>query len=164
MRLRSYGIPHLEDEVFLEMKTKYNGIVNKRRTKLTLQEFYEYATRKKFASSDQVKKELDYLFRYYKLKPAYFIAYDRVSYQGILDNKLRITIDANLRSRKEDLQLELGDAGKKFFKEEKYIMEIKTLGAMPLWLVHNLSELKIFPVSFSKYGSIYQKEMEGRIC
>ena len=37
-------------------------------------------------------------------------------------------------------------------------MEIKTVGAMPLWLVRTLSDLKILPISFSKYGKIYEKE------
>ena len=34
-------------------------------------------------------------------------------------------------------------AGKKYFKNDYYIMEIKTLGAMPLWLVRSLSKLNI---------------------
>ena len=41
-----------------------------------------------------------------------------------------------------------------------YIMEIKTVGSMPLWLVRILSEMNIMPTSFSKYGKIYEKEME----
>ena len=48
----------------------------------------------------------------------------------------------------------------KYFKENYYIMEIKTLGSIPLWLVKTLSELKIYPVSFSKYGKIYTKKKE----
>ena len=36
-------------------------------------------------------------------------------------------------------------------------MEIKTLGSMPLWLVRCLSELNIYPASFSKYGKIYEE-------
>ena len=35
-------------------------------------------------------------------------------------------------------------------------MELKFPGHCPVWLGHLLSELKIFPVSFSKYGSWYQ--------
>ena len=31
-------------------------------------------------------------------------------------------------------------------------MEVKIIGAMPLWLAHALSELKIYKTSFSKYG------------
>ncbi len=35
-------------------------------------------------------------------------------------------------------------------------MEIKIAGAMPLWLADSLSELALYPVSFSKYGRAYQ--------
>jgi len=164
VRLRSYNIPDLDDDVFLEIKCKYDGVVSKRRIKLTLREFYNYLDGKESPRNHQIMKELDYLFHFYQLQPSYFIAYDRKSYQGIYDDELRITIDSNLRSRKEDLQLELGDAGKKYFSEDHYIMEIKTINAMPLWLVQCLSELKIYPISFSKYGSIYQKEGKISLC
>ncbi len=160
VRLRSYNIPNLDDNVFLEIKSKYKGTVGKRRIKLKLSEFYRYLYNNNVPCDEQIMKELDYLFKYYKLIPSYFIAYDRKSYRGCLEKDLRITIDSNLRSRKEDLKLELGDAGKKYFDSDKCIMEIKTLGAMPLWLVRNLSELQIYPVSFSKYGSIYKKQKE----
>ena len=158
LRLRSYQVPDLNSEVFLEIKEKYKGVVGKRRIKMTLEEFYNYYENQEFDQNNQVMKEIDYYFKYYKLKPAIYIAYDRKSYSSKEDNNLRITIDSNLRSRYENLKLELGDAGNKYFKEDYYIMEIKTLGAMPLWLVRSLSELKIYPTSFSKYGKIYEKE------
>jgi len=41
-----------------------------------------------------------------------------------------------------------------------YIMEIKCLGGMPIWLSHILAEMKIYPISFSKYGKIYQKNLK----
>ncbi len=158
IRLRSYGIPRKRDDVFLEVKLKHKDIVGKRRVKLKLSDFYNYLNKGIYDSSNQIMKELDYFFRYYQLQPSYYLAYDRKSYKGKEEEELRITFDSNLRSRKEDLRLELGDAGKKYFKEERYIMEIKTLDAIPLWLVRNLSELKIFPISFSKIGSIYRKD------
>ncbi len=160
IRLRSYNVPTLEDTVYLEIKNKYKGIVGKRRVKMKLSEFYEYLNTKKYKQNNQIMREIDYYFTYYKLKPTLYIAYDRQSYMGADNPNLRITLDTNLRSRKEDLFLELGDAGKKYFKEEIYIMEIKTLGAMPLWLVQVLSELKIYPTSFSKYGSIYGRDKQ----
>lgn len=158
VRLRSYQIPELEDEVFLEIKEKYRGVVGKRRIKLKLKDFYQYLETHTYDENNQIMREINYYFEYYQLIPAMYIAYDRKSYQGKENKDLRITIDTNLRSRKEDLRLELGDAGKKYFDEDYYIMEIKTLGAIPLWLVRALSELKIYPTSFSKYGSIYAKE------
>lgn len=158
IRLRSYKVPNLDDEVFLEVKEKYKGVVGKRRIKMTLKEFYDYYENNKYDKNNQIMKEINYYFNYYDLKPLIYIAYDRKSYKGKDDRNLRITVDSNLRSRHDDLKLELGDAGKKYFEEDYYIMEIKTLGAMPLWLVRSLSELKIYPVSFSKIGKIYEKE------
>lgn len=162
IRLRSYGIPNLEDDVFLELKVKYKEIVGKRRIKMKLNEFYEYLEGKEYNKSSQIMKEIDYYFKRYCLKPAIFIGYDRESYQGAEDNNLRITMDQNLRSRRTDLKLELGDDGEKFFKEDLYLMEIKTLGSLPLWLVKILSESNIYPISFSKYGKIYMKEKEEK--
>lgn len=164
VRLRSYGVPKLSDDVFLEIKFKFKKVVGKRRIKLKLRKFKKYLKNKTFDHNDQIMKEIDYLFKIYKLKPSYFIAYDRLSYHECGNKNLRITIDSNLRSRRYKLSLELGDEGNLYFDEEVYIMEIKTLGAMPLWLVRSLSELRIYPISFSKYGSIYKKDMEEIIC
>lgn len=162
IRLRSYQVPSINDDVFLEIKEKYKGIVGKRRIKIKLKDFYTYLKTNNYDKDNQIMSEINYYFKYYDLKPAIYIAYDRLSYCGVDDNSLRITIDSNLRSRNSDLNLELGDAGKCYFKDKNYIMEIKTLGSMPLWLVRSLSELKIYPTSFSKYGSIYQKELKER--
>ena len=162
IRLRSYTIPTLEDAVFLEIKEKFKGVVGKRRIKMTLKEFYDYFEKGQYDRNNQIMKEIDYYFKLYHLEPSFYIAYDRISYRGIDDENLRITLDSNLRSRKEDLRLELGDAGKKYFEQTIYIMEIKTLGSMPLWLVRSLSELKIYPVSFSKVGKIYEKDKKQK--
>ena len=40
LRLRAYGVPDRDTKVFLEIKKKYKGIVNKRRTTLKLDEAY----------------------------------------------------------------------------------------------------------------------------
>lgn len=160
VRIRSYGIPKLKDKIFLEVKTKYNGVTGKRREELTLKEFYNFLDNRKNLNS-QIMKEISYIFDYYNLVPKVFIGYDRNSYIGINEDNLRITFDSNIRSRSEDLKLELGDAGNKLFKDDKYIMEIKTNGSFPIWLVNVLSELEIYPVSFSKYGNIY-KQIENK--
>lgn len=162
VRIRSYGIPTLEDEVFLEIKNKYKGIVEKRRIKLLLKEFYQYQETGQICKNEQIMKELDYYFRYFHLKPVIYIAYDRVSYRGRDNQNLRIIFDSNLRSRRDNLGLEFGEMVDKYFDEEYYIMEIKTLDSMPLWLVSVLSRLKIYPTSFSKYGKIYEKEKKRK--
>lgn len=161
VRVRSYQLPvTMKSEVFLEIKSKFKGIVGKRRVCITLKEFYDFFEKREYKSS-QIFEEIRYLFDYYDLKPMMFVGYDRLSYKGKDDENLRITFDSNLRSRSSDLRLEYGDSGEKYFDDEMYIMEIKTLGAMPFWLVDALSALKVYPTSFSKIGSIYSKKLEG---
>ena len=157
IRLRSYSVPSMNDDVFLEIKNKFNGITSKRRIKMKLNDFYNYINNGK-SDNSQIMNEIDYLFKYYNLKPAYFVGYDRLSYKGKDNNGLRITLDTNLRSRNDNLRLEYGDYGELYFNDDTIIMEIKTLNSMPLWLTSALSRLKIYPISFSKVGEIYKKE------
>lgn len=157
VRLRSYDIPDMNTKVFFEIKAKNKGIVGKRRIKLSLKDYYNYIDNN-ILIDEQIMKEIDYYYKLYDLKPFMFVGYDRKSYKGKnTDRYLRITIDENLRYRFDNLRLENGDEGDKFFDDDLFIMEIKTLDAMPLWLVRSLSELKIYPTSFSKVGSIYSK-------
>lgn len=160
LRLRSYGIPQEGGKVFLEIKKKWKGVVYKRRIAMTLEEAENYLEKGKALPEDgQIEREIDYFVKFYHPKPKMYIAYDREAYFGKEDNALRITFDQNIRSREEDLQLELGDAGKLLLDSEYRLMEIKVSGAFPMWLAHILSELEIYPTSFSKYGNIYKQNV-----
>lgn len=163
VRLRSYNIPTKNDNVFLERKGKYKGVVFKRRVELTLKDMEQYLKTGKIPKNNnpQIMKEIDYYIKLNHLKPKLFLAYDRKSYYDKNNKDFRITFDENLRSREEDLSLEVGDAGKLYSKKQFYIMELKSLDSIPLWFTKILSELKIYPKSFSKYGNIYQKLKGG---
>lgn len=160
VRLRSYGIPNKNSKVFLEIKKKYKGMVGKRRVCISLKEFYRYLITGKYPTcNNQIMNEIDYCFKIYNLKPKVFLAYDRYSYRSIENKDFRLTFDKNIRSRTENLYMETGDSGNLLFKGDVYIMEVKTLGAFPLWFVSLLSSLKIYPTSFSKYGRVYQNQI-----
>ena len=160
VRVRSYQVPTSQDKVFLELKAKYDGIVFKRRIPMKLSEFYNYIeTGVKPVKDNQIMDEIDYIIKKYNLKPKLFLAYDRQSFYDKDDQDFRITFDTNLRSRKDDLLLEFGDAGKLYNKEKFYIMELKSRKALPMWFVKVLSKYNIYPQSFSKYGNIYKKGM-----
>ena len=177
-RLRSYNVPKKSDLVFLETKTKLKfkreKMGNKRRLALSLKDFYDFkdhktSLEKLFEDSDfrnlEIAKELDYAFNFYALVPKIIIIYDRESYAAVEDPDFRLTFDSNLRFRTDKLNLEQGDSGKPYFSAEEpkpVIMEVKTLDAMPLWFVKKLSDLKLYPVPFSKYGKIYNQLKKGK--
>lgn len=159
LRLRSYGIPEEGDMVFAELKKKYKGVVYKRREKLELIEAEHYLYDKRQVSApSQITKEIDWFFRFYQgLEPSMYISYDRVAMYGLEDSNMRITFDSNILWRKEELWLEAGSWGNSLIPYNWRLMEIKILGAMPVWLSSTLDELRIYPVSFSKYGKAYQE-------
>lgn len=162
VRLRCYGKPKLDENVFLEIKKKYNKCGNKRRIKLKLEDAYEFI-KGNIKPKSQVGKELEYTILKDNLKPKIYIAYDRVAYEEKENKNLRITLDFNIRYRTNNLNLEYGDKGE-YLEKNICIMEVKSNKAIPLWLVKKLSELKLYSQSFSKYGNIYQKlKKEGKI-
>ena len=157
LRLRSYGIPSLDDTVFLEIKKKYNKVVNKRRIPLTLQEAYDYVEKGiRPDHPSQILNEIDFFLQRYSLKRGIYLAYDRIALFQKDDPDFRVTFDQNIRSRQLNMGLEEGDAGQALLPSGYYLMESKVMGATPLWFAHILSDLDIYSVSFSKYGNIYK--------
>lgn len=160
LRLRSYGIPTDNSKVFLEIKKKYKGIVYKRRVSMTLEEAVRYLRHGiRPAMDNQILREIDYFLHFYKPVPKVYLAYDRIALYGITDSDIRITFDQNVRSRLTDLDLAKGDHGKYILDTDSVLMEIKVPAAYPLWLASILSDLGIYPVSFSKYGTVYKENL-----
>lgn len=156
LRLRSYGTPGMEDHVFLEIKKKFKGVVYKRREVMTLREAMAYIEHGEKPCDSQIMREIDYAMRFYRNpQPAMLIAYEREAYFDANDPNLRITFDTNVRARETELRLECGSHGDLLLPEDAILMEIKTTGAMPVWLAHALSECAILPARFSKYGTAY---------
>jgi len=162
IRLRSYGVPAEYDTVFAEIKKKYMGLVNKRRTGITLPFAYELLETYSLgnmagtmADNTQISRELEFALKQYKPQPKVYIAYDRRAYTGA--NDLRITFDTNIRTRRHDLRLEAGDHGGALMPEGVWLMETKTDGVLPTWLARLLSESKAYSTSFSKYGTEYKR-------
>ncbi len=159
-RLRSYGIPTMESDVFLEIKKKFSGTVYKRRIRMAYKDAMEYLSTGKYlqAYDSQIFREIHEGFQYYQLKPALFLAYDRMAYTYKEHDEVRFTVDRRIRSRKVDLELIKGDAGALLFEEPLALVEMKAPGALPMPMTKIMSNLEIFSRSFSKYGRIYSKE------
>lgn len=162
LRLRSYGIPREDGKVFLELKKKYKGVVYKRRISMTLAEAERYIYSGVRTENSQIMREIDYAMQFYRHpKPAMMIACEREAFYVTDLPNLRLTFDTAIRYREHGLSIDdglttsHGADGTKIIPDDTVLLEIKTDGAMPLWLSHALSELQIYPASFSKYGTAY---------
>lgn len=160
LRLRSYGVPGPEDPVFVELKKKFKGVVYKRRVQMSAVEAENYLSGQGHPAQDgQILREIDYFLATHRLAPRVFIACDRLAWVDREIPELRITFDRDLRWRSDALSLTAGTRGEPLLGEGEVLMEIKLPEAAPLWLAHLLSELEVFPTSFSKYGTCYQREL-----
>ncbi len=111
--------------------------------------------------TSQILKEISYFWEFYQtLAPALFLSYQREAFSGIQEPGLRITFDENILWRREQLSLRYGAFGNSLLPPGATLMEIKTPGAMPLWLAHALSAHGISKTSFSKYGKAYEEILE----
>lgn len=169
LRLRGYGVPKPGDLVFLEIKKKFKGVVNKRRTRLELEEAKRYIETGIMPEPQpyinmQVMREIDYFTHIYHLKPAVYIAYDRLAFFDKNDSEFRVSFDTNIRTRRHDLTLDAGDYGKAMLDDDVWLMEVKINKNLPLWFTHLLAENCLYPRSFSKYGTDYARMVgEGRV-
>lgn len=160
-RVRGYGKITGDSLIFLEIKKKYQGVVYKRRVCMPYHEAEKYLNDRTLPEScNQILYEIDYFLEFHKPLPKVYLAYDRIAYVGNEDAELRITIDRNIRSRYD--RLELGyDEGCQLLNPGTYLMEIKVSMAYPIWLSHILADLKIYPLSFSKYGTVYANSVRS---
>ena len=163
LRLRSYGTPTDGDRVFLEIKKKYKGTVYKRRVALSLAEAQRYIETGIKPFDSQIFREIDYAMKFYRMpRPAILIACEREAFFDKNDQSLRVTIDSNIRYRTSALSLSCGSDGTAILPHEEMILEIKSGGAMPLWLAHALDACCIYPSSFSKYATAYMRELTNK--
>ena len=162
IRVRSYGTASPDDTVFLELKKKYKGIVYKRRIELKEKDAEQYldylsSGKQKLPVSCQIGREIEYFCQYYgPLVPAVHLCYDRCAFFSKEDPELRITFDRNIRWSRHGLTLTAPPVGRQLLAEGESLLEIKTAGAMPLWLTKVLTEGRIRQISFSKYGLAYE--------
>ena len=163
LRLRCYGTASADSTVFLELKKKYGGVVYKRRAAMTLTEAERYLDLGIRPFESQIMAEIDWAMRLYgRPGGAMLIACEREAWFDGAHPDLRLTFDRNIRYRENELRLDRGSAGIGLLPEDTVLLEIKTAGAMPLWLADALDAEGILPGSFSKYGAAYLRTLEEK--
>ena len=173
LRLRTYGVDNLDETCFLEIKKKYKGLVNKRRTTLRLRDAYRFLGMDEalleecqsngsgaidtespiIVSNKQIFKEVSFFTDFFKLTPRMVLSYDRRAFFDAVDDSVRVTFDRNIRYRTTDFRLEHGSYGECFVDSDSVLMEIKVEKSVPMWLVELLNEFGLFRKKFSKYST-----------
>ena len=160
LRLRSYGVPDDDGTVFIELKKKYKGMVYKRRVPMGAKAAMAYLAGEAGPTEcSQMTREIDWFLHENDVNPKVFIACDRYAWVDKENPELRITFDENLRWRTDRLDLTLGSDGETLTEPGAVLMEIKIPGTAPLWLARLLSDQRVFPTSFSKYGTCYKNHI-----
>lgn len=156
LRLRSYGMADKDTTVFVELKKKYESVVYKRRIAMTEDEAERYLLFHEKVKDTQITREIDYCLKNYKkLAPAVMLSYEREAF-------MRRTITSSgsrlIRTFSGEITIFLckGIYGEAILDKNKVLMEVKTAGAIPLWMVHFLTENQIYKTSFSKYATAYR--------
>ncbi len=158
LRLRCYGE---SQEVFLEMKKKYMGIVYKRRITLTEPQAAAFMRFEAEIPDTQIGREMVYFRDFYRdLQPQVYLSYERDAWVGRQDPGLRITMDDRICFRCSDLQFAQPPAGESILPPGLSLLEVKAENAIPYWLTNLLAQQKIRQISFSKYGRAYTMQLQ----
>lgn len=157
LRVRSYQKAGEQDKVFVELKKKFDAVVYKRRLSMTAGEANRWLIGEEPCPTDhQIAHEIAYFLEHYQpLQPKVYLSYERQAYGD--EQGFRITFDENIRARRDNLSLDSEQGGTDLLEGDTVLMELKTNGGIPLWLTRELTRLKIFKASFSKYGKAYEK-------
>lgn len=158
LRIRSYKRVEPQEDVFIELKKKFQNVVYKRREELSQEETTEWLESESFPKNTQIGAEIDYFFKLYRtLKPRVFLSYERDAFYSLDGSDFRVTFDENILAREQELSLSSDVWGEKLIDDDIVLMEIKTTGSIPLYMTGALAKERIYKTSFSKYGTAYEK-------
>ncbi len=160
LRIRSYKTAKATSKVFVELKKKYKSVVYKRRVALPDETAEKSLLLGHFTEHNQITNEIEYFIQHYTgIRPAVYISYEREAYKATDGSGIRITFDRNILYRTDNLTLVSEPYGTPILEDGKVLMELKTSGGLPLWLVKVLSREHIYKTSFSKYGTVYERAL-----
>lgn len=108
--------------------------------------------------NQQIANEIAFFMkRYGPLAPSILTLCNRHALAGPDGGDLRITIDTQLRAKRNPTDIGDINGAVALIPEGDAIMEIKSTFALPLWLTSVLSSVGAYKQSFSKCGMAYKK-------
>jgi SPX domain protein involved in polyphosphate accumulation len=162
LRLRGYNEEHPDNEVFLEIKRKYEIPIVKYRANLKYSDSLDlfknshingYVKQSdKYISSPENAQRFFFQIYSKNMHPVVLITYEREAYQSKFDPTVRITFDKNLRSKSYPTLNELyteNDLNRSL--QAHFILEVKFNNHFPYWMNPIISSLGLVRRAASKY-------------
>ena len=162
LRVRSYQKAGADDTVFVELKKKLEKVVYKRRLALPHRAAMDaLESGAPLPAQGQIAREIARFRAFYgeTLRPAMLLSYEREAYFPTDGADFRLTLDENILWRTKLIDLGADAFGQPLLGPDEVLMELKTPGGIPLWMVRFLSENAIRRRSYSKYGNAYLELM-----
>ncbi len=164
VRSRVYGRPDglIPPAAFIEIKHKLGGDGVKRRAALPIEALHELSTGRipdSLLESRRSKADLHVVAELRDLiveagaRPVVQVRYDRMAYDSGPQGRIRITFDTGLCCRfdMKPLVPDDRDFPLAVVDSEIAVVEVKTIGAVPIWLRNATAEFGLQARSMSKY-------------
>ncbi len=168
LRIRSYRQLVPGEEAFVELKKKFKKVVYKRRLSMPFHGALDWLSGKDdLQPPGQIGEEIRYFRDFYRdLQPTVFLSYEREAFYSLDGSEFRVTFDENILARDTELSLCSQAYGTPILSSDLTLLELKSPGAIPLWLSEFLTQNKIYKTSFSKYGTAYKTLLfkGGKLC
>ncbi len=167
VRIRGYDEINNDSIIFLELKRKKNDVIFKNRYPCLFKNANNILNREDVLEKvDFEQNPLDkerFIFNYLSLslKPIILISYEREAFHYKFNDKLRITFDKNIRSTKANSidSLRRDEYCVPTFKN-KSVLEIKSAGPFPDWVLTIIKRFGLQRQSVSKYTLSMDKQYE----
>ena len=164
VRTRVYGRPDglIPPAAFIEIKHKSDDVGVKRRAAVPIEALQELSQGKipadllkpgRSRADKHVVQELEDLIIRDGARPVVQVRYDRMAYDAGKDGTIRVTFDTGLRCRFDLVPLKPDD--KDFplpvVDRDVCVVEVKTIGPVPIWLRDATGKFHLNRLSMSKY-------------
>lgn len=159
LRIRWYQTdkPLTDDSlVFLEIKQRYDRVVQKKRVPMKYREALDFCHRRIIPKHDSqdapVIQEIYSMLKLYSLHSKLVTIYDRQAFVGTkYDMGLRITFDTMVGYRSNHLELGAKTSEGYIVPANYVVMEIKVNEKLPIWVANMVSKNNLRGIRISKY-------------
>ncbi len=155
---------------FFEIKRRMNRIIIKNRAKVDHHNVEELLLCPALLYQDgngdrDVLRQFQLYVSSVCARPVVQIRYIREAYEGLLDNKIRITFDRKLAYKiSKKAEVSLNGGGWHYYPMRGVILEIKFTEFYPAWLSYVVKCLELHQQSISKYARSIKHACALRFC